>query len=436
MADAATVLNNYFQPVLVRFKIKDYSRCGSVTRSELVRLGSENGLKEAELSLSLLSKFLENPGPNDHFCLEDQETVVDGSMTLKEYVECTPENLRAVTSGTPSAVIFLTVFLLRNVNRPTVAEPPRAGILSAIDSATSPATQGNAIHPADMTAKEWGVVIKNNSLTHGFYIDLPRGKFHRVRRAAFKLRGEGAEAIPEFQVSDDSSVTVVEIKTVEEKAYVENSFSGGYAQYSAGGTGNRYALSPSVLRFPRVVVFLDAGSLQLEDCVSMLKTIAETSPGPAQEAEIKRFGDLFGHYLPTATQLGGCLHSTKPWDCVWGNGRAQKMDKMKAVAGASFSTLAVSAPVSSEYRNASNSPDTSENLTWEAKGGDTLLCSNPLKWVSTVENPYNWRVVESLSPEPVSSLINEIVKRDQLPHSFPDPSQRYQAAERARVNVL
>ncbi|KAK4141522.1 uncharacterized protein C8A04DRAFT_30892 [Dichotomopilus funicola] len=130
---------------------------------------------------------------------------------------------------------------------------------------------------------------------------------------------------PEFQLFDDSAVTVVEIKTAEEKAYVENSFSGRQAQDSAGGTGNGSALSPSVLR--------------------------------------------------VAYNLRGCLHSTKSWDCVWGETTTKKMGNMRAAAGASFSTQAVSASASSEYSSGFNRSNTSENLTWEAKGGDTLLCS-------------------------------------------------------------
>ena len=80
-------------------------------------------------------------------------------------------------------------------------------------------------------------------------------------------------------------------------------------------------------------------------------------------------------------QLGGVLHSTKLTSAVAASTVHEKMDKLKVSAGVNFSAPSVSGSASVEYgqgsdsSNASNLSNKYESLTWNAKGGDTLLCS-------------------------------------------------------------
>lgn len=83
----------------------------------------------------------------------------------------------------------------------------------------------------------------------------------------------------------------------------------------------------------------------------------------------------------TRIQLGGRLHATEDAKAMGEASTEQRAKSMKATASASFSSsfAQVSASVSvgtSEAKGASqNHSSLARSLTWEAKGGDTLLCN-------------------------------------------------------------
>ncbi|KAK4198939.1 hypothetical protein QBC40DRAFT_330282 [Triangularia verruculosa] len=469
--DVAKILNNTGQPILVRFKVKNSSKYGSADRTTLAKLAKAGNL--SDLTLKSMRPFVHNLGPKDRFCLEDEMTFVDDNITLETYVKC--------IKTYNDRMILLTVYLLRDKNRPTEDElqkaaPPKIsldipdrsesdvtlnkvgdlsgrhkfGSLSTEDYAVT-ASADEIIHPADMTAAQWGVVMRSNSLLHGFYVDPSRGMFHRAPQAAFQLRKKGADAIPQFHVHDDSSVTVVEITSAEQRSAVENSFKTGDVQASgqvttpgrrrlagvsvgagfdsSSGKGSQQENNVSILRvsynFPRVALFLDAESLTFTDEYrKMLEEIHEKT-GTKQDRLIERFEYLFGHIFPTVAKLGGCLYSERHSTCVSGANTEQKKDNMKIAAGASFSTPYGSGSASASYSAGSNSATEStsaqqfQSLTWQARGGDTLLCSNPMAWVPTVQNRYNWRVIESSHPESMETLFHRINEVDALPLVFP-----------------
>lgn len=94
---------------------------------------------------------------------------------------------------------------------------------------------------------------------------------------------------------------------------------------------------------------------------------------------INGFGE--GTTFATSITLGGRLHSTKK---IVGTDKGhldQKKTDLRAAAGASFSSPWVSGSASYAQRDDqahSESDSTmkkSLSLTWDARGGDTLLCS-------------------------------------------------------------
>ncbi|KAH6848206.1 hypothetical protein B0I37DRAFT_159074 [Chaetomium sp. MPI-CAGE-AT-0009] len=236
---------------------------------------------------------------------------------------------------------------------------------------------------------------------------------------AFRLRKKGADAIPLFHVHDDSSVTVQEIASAKQRSAVENSFratdfqasaSGGFGGVTAGasvgvssgtgsGEGSQKTENASTLRvsynFPRVALYLDAESLTLTDeCRDMLQK-AHAATGSKQDSLIERFECLFGQIFRTVVKLGGCLYSEKLSSSVAGESTEHKMESMKIAAGASLNTPYGSGSTSISHSTGSNSTtestfaNQSQSLAWQARGGDTLLCSNPKAWVPTVQNLYN-----------------------------------------------
>ncbi|KAE8312361.1 hypothetical protein BDV41DRAFT_577777 [Aspergillus transmontanensis] len=312
------------------------------------------------------------------------------------------------------------------------------------------------VHPADMTQGQWNIVMETNSLLHASYVRLPShgsiGKVERSMYPAFKLRPRQFYdfnasldhkdiaapmrnlIIPRYRVEDDSYVEVSEKKTSVARAIASSSLSeiaaeaavgGGCFGYSAGvnaGFKNEEAASTSEAKtentkqmtitynFPRVVVQLDEESLQLSDeCAEALKHVKD-------KASLQAFKDKYGTFFATRIELGGRLHATEDSTALAKGEVAEKSKAMKIAAGLSFSSPYVQASVSASSASSNASRDETNKsslnlgMTWEAKGGDTLLCNNPSAWCATVASFYNWRVVKQenlLSMEDMISRIPE-----------------------------
>lgn len=124
-----------------------------------------------------------------------------------------------------------------------------------------------------------------------------------------------------------------------------------------------------------------------------------------------------GTFFATRVELGGRLHATEDSAALGETTVSEKSKAMKASASLSFSSPWVQASASASHAssNAQNDDQSKSSLnmsmTWEAKGGDTLLCNkyifsstnemgdandfkSPPAWCSTVASFYNWRVVK------------------------------------------
>ncbi|KAJ6095002.1 hypothetical protein N7467_002515 [Penicillium canescens] len=205
--------------------------------------------------------------------------------------------------------------------------------------------------------------------------------------------------IPRYVVTDDSYVNVFETATALSKSVASSSFSQLDIEASAGG--NVFGASLSVkagfsqsesqamassqsssartmnitYNFPRVVLHLDPRSLQLtDDCKTALE-------GVKDEATLVQFHHDYGHFFATNLQLGGRLFASEQFTSSESGNAEEKANAMKASAQASFSygSFQASASVSYERNEKSSSSDQSSkmsnSLTWEAQGGDTILCN-------------------------------------------------------------
>ncbi|KAI2470629.1 hypothetical protein F4781DRAFT_170839 [Annulohypoxylon bovei var. microspora] len=470
---------------LLRFDLQYSNRATSTTPTQLSaileKIKSEKIATVSQIPLSSLQSCVPEMGTRDHFCLDDKQTVVSGTMTLGQYLSSTQTNTALLKDHAEGSVVLFTIFLVKNRIRPTPEELEKVGTgpdlknelpdegklkgdpnknrlsdgwnKSSLSGDQFAAGAGNiTIHPADMTEKEWEVVVKNNILTHAYRIDTTAKSAVVARRPLFKLKRRQAEifvvdsdqspvdtTIPEFQVFDDSSVSVVEITNEAQESASNNSFSsysvkasasGGIFGYTAGASagvsgdhteqsGSTTGKFESIMRvsykFPRVIVYLDYESLEpTEECKKHFDDIAKQNDVSIRNGKIKAFKAKYGEVFSTSVQLGGYLYSTKLTSAVAASSSAEKMNRLAVSAGVNFSSPYVSGSVSTE--NSSGSGESSqksssskhESLTWTAKGGDTLLCSNPPSWTSTVGNIYNWRVIERSMPRTIGDVLREM----------------------------
>ncbi|RCI16573.1 hypothetical protein L249_2920 [Ophiocordyceps polyrhachis-furcata BCC 54312] len=124
---------------------------------------------------------------------------------------------------------------------------------------------------------------------------------------------------------------------------------------------------------------------------------------------------LIGEFFSTRVQLGGRLFATEDVTEDTVSSSKDMAKSMKYAASASFSTVGSSASVSAsagsggtETKQGSRS-DSSMSLTWQANGGDTLLCNKPNEWAATVSYHWNWRITKQ---DNIYGILDVIARTD------------------------
>lgn len=133
--------------------------------------------------------------------------------------------------------------------------------------------------------------------------------------------------------------------------------------------------------------------------------------------------------------FGGRLHSSEDSTAIKGETVSEKAKTMKDAAGLSVSGPAVNVSAKGgkgtddKSSNDKMNSSLNNNMSWEAKGGDTLLCNkwvllfslhkawyswtyanlpSPAEWCNTVASFYNWRVVKQEELVAIEDLIDSI----------------------------
>ncbi|KAE8141608.1 hypothetical protein BDV38DRAFT_268395 [Aspergillus pseudotamarii] len=333
----------------------------------------------------------------------------------------------------------------------------------------------DATNPADMSEKEWNIVIRNNSLTSAsrlVFSNLGRAldgtkklKFRRIERApysAFVLKPRKFEPheishsevkveqqfhIPRFVVADDSYVDTFETKSsvatamarssfssIEAEASIEGGAFGFSAAVSAGfSSSETSALSKqstaesSVMNitynFPRVVLHLDEYSLALSDeCSEDLMRVKDVN-------SLIAFHHKYGHFFATRVELGGRLFSSEKFSTLGTSSESEATKQMKISASASFSSKFVSGSVGYSQENGQSAQNSDSrrsmqsSISWQAQGGDTLLCNKqvtlfPPAWCPTVAPFQNWRVIKQEDVIPLGDFIGRIPGYEDIPNKF------------------
>ncbi|EOA90185.1 uncharacterized protein SETTUDRAFT_103556 [Exserohilum turcica Et28A] len=293
------------------------------------------------------------------------------------------------------------------------------------------------LEPGDLDGTQWDAVFRNNRVLHGYFYQWSgandaRPILVKARKPAFNLRGAGpVPAIPPFYIDDDASVGIVEIRTQFQHTLIKEGFDSVAVGGSLGGgaasipatvtasfekehsTVSSTSTSTSVdslvatYNFPRVVVELDPECLVLTDeCRADAMHITD-------DASQARFFRTYGKIFVTKFTLGGYLHSTRNVSSKEQSSLEQVKDRTRIAAGLSIQTPKASGGINvakvestvTETGVASLLQDA--HLTWNARGGDTLLCSNPPAWASTVKDYKMWRLM-NVSRKPIHSKFPEL----------------------------
>ncbi|PHH89965.1 hypothetical protein CDD83_4855 [Cordyceps sp. RAO-2017] len=170
--------------------------------------------------------------------------------------------------------------------------------------------------------------------------------------------------------------------------------------------------------YPRVTVFLDERTMELTpDCQAALTKIVD---GPT----LTQFLDDYGEFFSCRVQLGGRLFTTEDVSTAAGSSSEDTANSMKIAAAVSFQGWGadVSVSASNESKSSSSASQATKQsvkfLTWQANGGDTLLCNNPSEWAPTVAYHWNWRITQQDNVSHMIDLIGKFGGQSALPDKF------------------
>ncbi|XHF98081.1 hypothetical protein AWENTII_001651 [Aspergillus wentii] len=308
-------------------------------------------------------------------------------------------------------------------NKPALITATLKELASTYEHNKFKAASGGAVVTAgSMSENDWDVVLRHTHYLNGYrmvFSKLENGtkQFKRIDKApyaAFTIRPrkifssekadksinvEAEYRIPRYIVTDDSYVNVFETASSLSESVASSSFSQTDIEASAGGS--LFGASMSVkagfsqndseavatakssssrsmnitYNFPRAVLYLDNRSLELtEECKVALEGIKD-------EETLIQFHHDFGHFFATNVELGGKLFASEKFTSAESSKAEEKANAMKVSAAASFSYGAFEANVSASHETQKNSAKSgsrssmSNSLTWEARGGDTILCN-------------------------------------------------------------
>ncbi|PYH88456.1 hypothetical protein BO71DRAFT_467923 [Aspergillus ellipticus CBS 707.79] len=343
----------------------------------------------------------------------------------------------------------------------------------SIELATAAGTEQYP-EPINLTEQQWERVLVNNRALHGYYAAPGKGALRKARKKVFELvllvannvTNDGAADWPDplppappFYVHDDAKVVITETLDAFQSSMARQGFSSLAieANVSASGFGvagsasaayeeeNSYA-SKTVkeklaqkleiaYKFPRAVIELDDFCLRLTpQCIADAKATTNSK-------ELDDFYRDYGNAFVAMFTVGGELYSSRTLTKEEQSSVTTIKEKMKAAAALSISSPWASGGASFA-KSTSNEETASEQelhqslqLAWEARGGNTLLRSNPPQWTSTVKDYRLWRLMDQQQVVTMHGLIKRINTgvADHLESPIPDDGSKDRVFNIVRV---
>ncbi|RHZ60773.1 hypothetical protein CDV55_104586 [Aspergillus turcosus] len=325
-----------------------------------------------------------------------------------------------------------------------------------------------ASDPEDLTESQWARILANNRALHGYYLNETSGIMRKAPKRAFNLaptnKGDGTTTnplppFPPFYVHDEADVEVTETRNAFQSTLARQGFSATVVK-AAGALGGSEKLGSTgsvsmaseeehskaskdtqtstfenlhvSYKFPRAVVELDSSCLELTpECIKQ----AQDTKTPQ---DVQQFFRDYGNVFAATFTVGGELHSTRSLTTTEKQNLAATKDNVKTAAGFSLSSPYLGGGVSGGWADSSSSNTADQQLrqslrlAWHARGGDTILCSNPPQWASTVRNHNYWRIINQ---ECLVNMHKFIEKIDSgVADHLASPGQRLHLDDEALAN--
>ncbi|KAF5507878.1 hypothetical protein CGCA056_v013515 [Colletotrichum aenigma] len=284
------------------------------------------------------------------------------------------------------------------------------------------------ISPSTLEVKDWNIIMKNCNVMHGWYTDPQTHQIKMAPKPAFILRKglnnyqtPDGGAIPNYCVNDGSKIDVIDVEEGVRESMVQNSFAkssvdaklnGGYSKVSIGMSANTLlqmqkgqekgkTKSNKTLvgqyKLPRATLFLTPDDL--EPTPQLMKELKKVEKDNTL-VNIRKFQMTFGEFFAHEVTIGGMLTSTQTREASEQTLQEKSKQDFKRTIGLAISSANAGAGYTrqesqdTDQSNSYGSRNDSEQVVFEAIGGNTILASSPQRWCQSVTNHENWRVIE------------------------------------------
>ncbi|ROW16108.1 hypothetical protein VPNG_01960 [Cytospora leucostoma] len=320
-------------------------------------------------------------------------------------------------------------------------------------------------YPAQLEEEDWSVVAENNALCYGYCVARRKKDentlvvgLERARYPAFRLKKRHILSdrlasktvkdvtfylrIPDFIIDDQSFVSTYETTSHLQSALATSAFTSTDVSAAASGTLFGCTMSASAsygqsaseskgasqesskksvtiaYNFPRVTVLMDKTSVELT--MKCQKDLA----GIKDSESLTKFLEDYGEFFSARVQLGGRLFATEEVEetSTTSNKTEETTKAMKAAASVSFGSFSASVSAShndnATAASANAASNTASTLTWQARGGDTLLCNDPSAWCPTVGDFYYWRTTKQERVSHIVDFIGTLPEFEKVPKNL------------------
>ncbi|KAH6980672.1 hypothetical protein BKA56DRAFT_685551 [Ilyonectria sp. MPI-CAGE-AT-0026] len=243
-------------------------------------------------------------------------------------------------------------------------------------------------------------------------------------------------AIPSYAINDRSHIEITAITSEFQESMAKNHFSsssitasisGGFSGWSAGVTGGAksdksgggtqtekqfYKKMIGTYLFPRVDMFLRPEDLEpTEELRAAIERVRRTK----NINDLRKLHTTFGHLFCPSVTLGGCLQTSKIVIGTETVAQSQDKEAFKAEVGIAISSpggTKASGKASHETQSSGEQfkrqMNSSETMTFEATGGNTILAADPPAWCGSVADFNNWRVIDQAQVTPLVDAISQM----------------------------
>ncbi|CAF1278079.1 unnamed protein product [Rotaria sordida] len=285
---------------------------------------------------------------------------------------------------------------------------------------------------SQLTIEHWKYIFETCNLGKALFIDGLKPKYSH--ESAIRLKDNTK---PKTVVCDSSSIDARLTYTERSKLFVEykfndieKSFSCPFVSFSdnyeknekmARNSSKKNLFTTCTWNFPRVSIKLD--SHNIEATSEFLRDVDIILNSSTQD-QYDRFKELFsdyGHVIATELIIGGQLHHADMRERTGSVDETQHKEERKQEFRAAVNLVTIPAKIlikaeasadagagkktEAKFRDEDNRQIM--NTTFQATGGDTLQCEGSSKWVSTIENFLNWRVISIEKTVPLYKLLDK-----------------------------